>query len=588
MATEHFTAEPFEIYSDPSASTVPEVDMAITVHEAHVEHKVAVTEIGVMESVEREEVVSRRPIRSHNSSPRNSSGPSGDEAIFDDDAPRSSPSTSHYSDDDRDEGNDEDELISELLDGPPDLVDLSAAPCTPVKHPSPFRNPSSVRAMQMDTTPPFHTSPYASSPRSPRYKLPTPSRSGTPRSQGRKPRSVKKEYPLVLLHVTLLPVIMPCSMNAMTAILPPHIIESYNLLRDKINDTVLERGILLPHPKDDYELVEERLLESLELRTPRITRCGHFYPPEDEAEEDEEEAEIDVASSEDGDVDICDDCGRRVRDGRLGSGKGSKRWSIKIYAANGLMRAGAWGAAWREMERVDVEVEPWIPEDLKRELQVRREEEEAEAKRGLHHEDAHVEPETSLDGPETHFPLPVNAQQAPPLQQTRRQSEEQERQRLREIYGGENIEHLMPGQFTETPPRTRMPSATHVRDPHDIPLSTLVTNYLFLLASDRRNVAIALLSLLVLVLSAGLSASSPSATDTSYLTPHAISSSPVTTSMAATGLPIASSIHVSPPAPAASAFNPARCSGNSDTDAADCGTLHPQDESGLKPPDRQS
>ena len=126
--------------------------------------------------------------------------------------------------------------------------------------------------------------------------------------------------------------------------------------------------------------MEERLLESLELKQPRILKCGHFHlSPEEEAEvlDSDDNSEADDAD----DLDICADCGRRIRDGRFGdAGTGSKRWDIKIFAANGLMRAGAWGTAWREMERVDVEILPAMEERMRRELEARREEgEEREA-----------------------------------------------------------------------------------------------------------------------------------------------------------------------------------------------------------------
>lgn len=197
--------------------------------------------------------------------------------------------------------------------------------------------------------------------------------------------NLKKEYPLVLLHVTLLPIPMPFpySTAVMESVLPPHILENWKLLRQKATTTVLDRGILIPHPREDYDLLEERLLESLELKAPRILKCGHFrLGPEEEADlaaaaaaaaEDEAEAEEGEEGEEDADdADICEDCGRRIRDGRFGgSGTGSKRWDIKIFAANGLMRAGAWGAAWREMERVDIEIVPWMDDRLKRLLELR-------------------------------------------------------------------------------------------------------------------------------------------------------------------------------------------------------------------------
>ena len=96
---------------------------------------------------------------------------SPDEAVFDEDSQDDSQDSSqspHTSDDD---------IISEI----PTDVD-SRAPSTiytPHKRRSPFRHPSSVRNLQLDTTPPHLTSPTKSA-----YRLsPSPqSRSNTPRS----------------------------------------------------------------------------------------------------------------------------------------------------------------------------------------------------------------------------------------------------------------------------------------------------------------------------------------------------------------------------------------------------------------------
>jgi len=393
-------------------------------------------------------------------SPHHSSGP--DEAVFDHPTRASSPRTSNGSEDD----------IS-VLESHYELPHH-----TPLKNRSSFRHPSTVRAMQMDTTPP-HLKSYSSQQR---YKLYTPSRQHTPRST-RSHRSTmsspsklspskkgRKEYPLVLLHVTLLPIPLVYSQEIMEIVLPPSILENWKLLQEKATDTVLERGILIPHPKEDYYLLEERLLESLELKIPRILKCGHFHlSPEEEADvlaDSETDDDLD-------DADICLDCGRRIRDGRYGSaGTGSKRWDIKLFAANGLMRAGAWSAAWREMERVDVEILPWMEEDMKRELELRREEEER-AKM-----EARDEGVGGLGD-----------------------------DRLREIYGEDpqacvdglaDTSHInaptTPQRTTQKAPRQRQ---------EDVPLWDLLRDYVYHAAQDRRNVALFFLSVVVLFLSMG-------------------------------------------------------------------------------------
>jgi hypothetical protein len=241
-----------------------------------------------------------------------------------------------------------------------------------------FRTPSSVRAMQMSSPTP---SIFSGSPRS--SKRPTVSRLGTPSAQNQSPTKnktptrfkAKKEYPLVLLHVTVLPLQWPCG-DALDAVggegLPRElqgVKESWKLLKEKLGDTVLERGILLPHPQDSYEVLEERLLEALELPVrPRakILSCGHYLGPDDAGDSSSEDG-----SENEDDAKMmglrerwCDICGREVKCEEIGISGKQKRFRVKVFASNGLMRAGAWAAAWREMERVDVEIEPFVPSHL--------------------------------------------------------------------------------------------------------------------------------------------------------------------------------------------------------------------------------
>jgi len=404
-----------------------------------------------------------------------------DEAVFDIPSHHSSPQTSPQHSDDE---------ISVLLSEsgyPPSERELPPSfPYTPAKNRSPFRNPSSVRAMQLETTPPPHlTSPSSQQ----RYKFTTPSRNGTPRSvrshhsamrstsKLSPTKKLKKEYPLVLLHVTLLPIALSYSTEVLESVLPGYILENWKLLQEKATDTVLERGILIPHPREDYDLLEERLLESLELKLPRILKCGHFHLEPDE-EADLAESDADHFDEDDNDADICDDCGRRVRDGRFGSGAGTRRWDIKLYAANGLMRAGAWGAAWREMERVDVEILPWMEEDMKRELELRKEVEERHVM-----EQSHVQQDEVI--------------------QSSGKSTGLDDARMREIYG-EGAQAYVDGLTEETMPFSPPPKPRRQRHrQQDLPLWTLLRNYVYLAAQDRRNIAICCLSILVLFLSLG-------------------------------------------------------------------------------------
>ncbi|KAA8897507.1 hypothetical protein FN846DRAFT_231733 [Sphaerosporella brunnea] len=123
-----------------------------------------------------------------------------------------------------------------------------------------------------------------------------------------------KKAPLVLLHITLL--FLPGAEGA--------------ILR-KITPTMLERGLLVEHPRGDYQLLEELIIDALGLDEPPATAGSE----EDEDSEDEWEKSLGV---------------RRV--------KAKNKWELRVYAANGLMTPGAWKRVWSEMERVDVEVGP--------------------------------------------------------------------------------------------------------------------------------------------------------------------------------------------------------------------------------------
>ncbi|KAL6707460.1 hypothetical protein ACN47E_004030 [Coniothyrium glycines] len=281
-----------------------------------------------------------------------------------------------------------------------------------------FRNPESVRAMHMSSPV------YEATRERVKGSYKTPSRSGrseTPvsrRSESRlstrehrspRPTPTPQQPPLVLLHVTILPMHIPYPHEIMTRIMPGWLVENYKLLEEKLQDIILmRRGLLIPHPRDEYDLLEERILESLELKTPRILPCGHFVPPDDDSEPDEDEDEDDVASIPDdatgrgsrmsggtltedktdghrSHASTCMDCHRALKRPGQGVGAGTRKWDIKIYAANGLMRAPAWTACWNDMERCDVEISPWMPEDIRKTLEKRaQEEQEADQRKQLY------------------------------------------------------------------------------------------------------------------------------------------------------------------------------------------------------------
>ncbi|KIW30805.1 uncharacterized protein PV07_02505 [Cladophialophora immunda] len=186
--------------------------------------------------------------------------------------------------------------------------------------------------------------------------------------------NLKKEFPLILLHCTLLPPNQRFQPSAQESanigeLLPEEYKKRWIALRDRLADVeISSRGILIPHPRDDYGLLEERLLESLELEKPRI-RHNHYFNAGDSSVDSgfesgsltEDEAELDGLGYL-----RCPDCG-----GHLQAEEASRRWDVKVFAANGLMRAGAWAAAWQEMEKVDVEINICLPKEICQELEAK-------------------------------------------------------------------------------------------------------------------------------------------------------------------------------------------------------------------------
>jgi hypothetical protein len=297
---------------------------------------------------------------------------------------------------------------------------------TPRKDRPRFRNPESVRAMQMSSPPLLPTVEHSRERLKGSYKLMTPSRSGrseTPvskKSGSRRgsirehaspmPTPTPQQAPLVLLHVTILPPQVPYSHDLMVRIMPEWLVENYKLLEEKLQDIILmRRGLLIPHPRDEYDLLEERILESLELKTPRLLKCGHFVPPEDDTDKEDEDDDVSILDDNTGrgsrmsggtfteerewkegildtaDASTCIDCHGELKRPGKGVGAGTRRWDIKIYAANGLMRSNAWMACWNDMERCDVEISPWIPDDLRKTLERRvLEEQEADTRKHMY------------------------------------------------------------------------------------------------------------------------------------------------------------------------------------------------------------
>lgn len=347
-------------------------------------------------------------------------------------------------------------------------------------------------------------------------------RLGTPQSEPRgSPRSRRRDHdldeepkrlPLVLLHVTALPVVLPWSLQAMREVLPQHTIANLQQLKFKLSDTVLKRGILIPHPREDYELLEEKLLETLELQEPRLSKCGHYrgrHSTDSAMTSESTSADSGMGSSVDeSDEEHCSTCHHHLR----AAGSGKQKWSIKVYAANGLMRASAWSAAWSEMERIDVEIMPWIKDDLRIKLdEIKMKTSELEVKVTDHEADE----------------LRINQ-----IVEERLRLLDEDAERLRAAEMSREIEQMVineqrqysqsmqqvPMASIEAPKPVRStpesrPASTELPNiyrPKDIPLSILLRNYIFLLARKPLNMAMffLIITLSGLLLSVGPAAMS--------------------------------------------------------------------------------
>lgn len=350
-----------------------------------------------------------------------------------------------------------------------------------------FRKPSSVRAMQMHTededdeylTPPRRRGAQRNSDISMRSAGSPQKRSPyySPSGSGSKQKA-RKVYPLVLLHCNLLPPSLPLpngvgvpSQKVLKEILPTKYWRRWRLLMEKVGSGVLrDRGVLISHPQDAYDLLEERLLESLELQRPRLDR-GHFLGQETDSEKEDCDS-MEGSATDDEQGEQCPDCGGRVVRGP----HNDRKWEVKVFAANGLMKAGAWAAAWKEMEKVDAEVSLWLPSDVRRELE----------KRLLQDEKL-----SYVDG----SPVSQGGQPENRRRDSRMNDFEDPVQDFRESFSAERRK--------KPQGRTRSSTSTYHEQSVEVDLLTLLINYIRVLASDRRNLAMFILSAAVLLLAIG-------------------------------------------------------------------------------------
>lgn len=350
-----------------------------------------------------------------------------------------------------------------------------------------FRKPSSVRAIQMHTEDEGEDDEYLTPPRR-RAGMRSPGSSPVKRSPYYSPNTTinkpkpKKDYPLVLLHCNLLAPSIPVpgasephNQEIVEEVLPPQYWKRWRRLQEKVGSGVLrDRGVLISHPEDLYDMLEERLLESLELQHARVHQ-GHFLGHEESNPESEGEASDQSESETDGEQgEECPDCGGRV----LHQTDTNRKWEIRVFAANGLMRAGAWAAAWKEMEKVDVEVGLWLPSNVRRALEKRILEERAAAPK--------EEPQGMLAicdaGNQDMDPRRLSIQ--------------------RHISSFSEAGSIQPSAPPEPAPVPTI--ETKYKEPeHQIALGTLLINYIRVLASDKRNIALVIMSIAVAFLAIG-------------------------------------------------------------------------------------
>ena len=312
-----------------------------------------------------------------------------------------------------------------------------------------------------------------------------------------KPPKPKKEAPLVLLHCTLLPPSIPVpgaadprNQDILEDELPTEYWKRWRRLQDRVGSGVVrDRGVLISHPEDLYDMLEERLLESLELQRPRLQN-GHFVGREDNGNSGDDVSDTGESETDGEQGDECPDCGGHVR-----HGDNNRKWEIRVFAANGLMRAGAWAAAWRDMEKVDVEVGLWLPSDVRRGLERRF----AEEQMAVVERDQVQSPQMQM----MHMSSLVDGdnQVLPEILQSPRHGHA----RMISDVGSLRSDG-MPARHSFSEPRIErdhhIPDIGQKRD-NEVALSTLCANYIRVLAADRRNMALVLLSVLVAFLAIG-------------------------------------------------------------------------------------
>ncbi|KAI5209518.1 hypothetical protein E4T39_00885 [Aureobasidium subglaciale] len=231
----------------------------------------------------------------------------------------------------------------------------------------------------------------------------------------------------------------------------------FGVLRAATSGLVAQRGILIAHPREEFELLEEGVLEALDLLPERIGYDGQYRPRTPGIVLDDEEAE------EDREAKPCETC-QRVH-------ASEAAWYTRVYAANGLMRAGAWAACWSEMERVDVEVRPCISEELCQRLDDMQSAEQAVHEHGKHdqnHQTIHEIQNAELSEQWIQLPAPLPTQCSTTSAAGYRNQDKR----------------------SDDPFHTLQNDLPPVYQPKDVPLCLVLRNYIYLVLQDRRNVIV--------------------------------------------------------------------------------------------------
>ncbi|KAF2222519.1 hypothetical protein BDZ85DRAFT_263792 [Elsinoe ampelina] len=317
--------------------------------------------------------------------------------------------------------------------------------------------------------------------------------------------------PLVLLHVTILPLTAELEDDGISGIFRKDTRRRLSLLKTKLTGEVSKRGLLIKHPRGDYDLLEERILQGLELEQGRLSDDGHYIGHSQEEEDDQGRVDS-GAELEDIGSGKCSTCSRHVKE--VGSGvAGEQKWDVQVFAGNGRMRAETWTVAWKEMEMVDVVILPWMSEEERLNLaDARRSLSSTNSKENPASPEADIEAAIYLHNDSDQAALDQEAEEA-----LRRHIQDQEQLRrdqhetavLNKIIALEARLRELSREQQREPSTSQSRDHTNfdVRDlppafkPEQIPIEVLFRNYLVLLAKDTKNIAIAVLLVVVVVLS---------------------------------------------------------------------------------------